>query len=89
MLVNVFLILKILNILNISDEQLAQIFRIAARMDIGKSKKEVETLPPAPELPVTSVSETLSHSLVDVLLLGFFAVVLTTAAFLKFFRSDI
>ena len=74
---------------NISDDQLAQIFRIAARMDTGKSKKEVETLPPAPELPVTSVSETLSHSLVDVLLLGFFAVVLTTAAFLKFFRSDI
>ena len=38
---------------------------------------------------VSSLDETLRHSLVDVLFLCFFAVALTTLAFLKFFRSDI
>ena len=42
-----------------------------------------------PSIAVPSLAETLHHSVVDVLLLVFFAVVLTTAAFLKFFRSDI
>ncbi len=73
----------------ISDDQFAQIFRIAARMNTDKSKKEEEKLPPAPELPIPSVSDTLIHSVVDVLLLCLWAVVLTTLAFLKFFRSDI
>ncbi len=45
------------------------------------------TQPPAIE--ETSLAETLRQSLVDVLLLCFFAVVLATVAFVKFFRSDI
>ena len=42
-----------------------------------------------PFLEITTLGETLRQSAVDVLLLCFFAVVLTTVAFLKFFRSDI
>ena len=42
-----------------------------------------------PSLETTTLGETLRQSAVDVLLLCFFAVVLTTVAFLKFFRSDI
>ncbi len=42
-----------------------------------------------PSLETITLGETLRQSLVDVLLLCFFAVVLTTVAFLKFFRSDI
>ena len=42
-----------------------------------------------PPLEITTLGETLRQSMVDVLLLCFFAVVLTTVAFLKFFRSDI
>ena len=45
------------------------------------------TQPPAFEK--TTLGETFRQSMVDVLLLCFFAVVLTTVAFLKFFRSDI
>ena len=40
-------------------------------------------------LETPTLGETLRQSLVDVLLLCFFAVVLTTVSFLKFFRSDI
>jgi hypothetical protein len=36
-----------------------------------------------------ALAETLRRSAVDVLLLCFFAAVLTTVAFLKFFRSDV
>ena len=42
-----------------------------------------------PPLKTITLGETLRQSMVDVLLLCFFAVVLTTVAFLKFFRSDI
>ena len=42
-----------------------------------------------PSLETLSLGETLRQSAVDVLLLCFFAVALTTVAFLKFFRSDI
>ena len=42
-----------------------------------------------PRLEIATLDETFRESVVDVLLLCFFAVVLTTAAFLKFFRSDI
>ena len=42
-----------------------------------------------PPLEITTLEETFRQSVVDVLLLCFFAVVLTTAAFLKFFRLDI
>ena len=42
--------------------------------------------PPIAEL---TLEDTLQHAALDLLLLCFFAVVLTTVAFLKFFRSDI
>ncbi|MYF99447.1 ABC transporter permease [Candidatus Poribacteria bacterium] len=42
-----------------------------------------------PPLETITLGETLRQSMIDVLLLCFFAVVLTTVAFLKFFRSDI
>ena len=42
-----------------------------------------------PRLATTTLREIFSQSVIDVLLLCFFAVVLTTVAFLKFFRSDI
>ncbi|MDE0635622.1 MAG: ABC transporter permease subunit [Candidatus Poribacteria bacterium] len=42
-----------------------------------------------PNLETSTLGETFRQSMVDVLLLCFFAVVLTTVAFLKFFRSDI
>ncbi len=42
-----------------------------------------------PPIETITLGETLRQSMVDVLLLCFFAVVLTTVAFLKFFRSDI
>ena len=50
---------------------------------------DLDTIAQPPPIAVSSLDETLRHSLVDVLLLCFFAVVLTTVAFLKFFRSDI
>ena len=42
-----------------------------------------------PRVEIATLDETFRESVVDVLLLSFFAVVLTTVAFLKFFRSDI
>ena len=45
------------------------------------------TQPPPLESP--TLGDTVRQSMVDVLLLCFFAIVLTTGAFLKFFRSDI
>ena len=42
-----------------------------------------------PSLETVTLAETFRQSVVDVLLLCFFAVILTTVAFLKFFRSDI
>ncbi len=42
-----------------------------------------------PSVEITTLGETLRQSAVDVMLLCFFAVILTTVAFLKFFRSDI
>ena len=50
---------------------------------------DLDTIAQPPPIAVSSLNETLRHSLVDVLFLCFFAVVLTTLAFLKFFRSDI
>ena len=51
-------------------------------------KKNIQITQPPP-LETPTLVDTLRQSLVDVLLLCFFAVVLTTVAFLKFFRSDI
>ena len=42
-----------------------------------------------PPLETITLGETLRQSMIDVMLLCFFAVVLITVAFLKFFRSDI
>ena len=50
---------------------------------------DLGTIAQPPPIAVPSLDETLRHSLVDVLFLCFFAVALTTLAFLKFFRSDI
>ncbi len=49
---------------------------------------DVKITPPSP-LETTTLGETFRRSAVDALLLCCFAVVLTTVAFLKFFRSDI
>ena len=47
------------------------------------------TITQPPPLETITLGETLRQSAIDVMLLCFFAVVLTTVAFLKFFRSDI
>ena len=62
-------------------------FATMARFVSGKSKPK--KIAPPPDVIETDLSETLRHSAVDLLLLCFLAVVLTTVAFLKFFRTDI
>ena len=54
----------------------------------SRQDKPIDITQP-PTFEKTTLGETLRQSAVDVLLLCFFAVVLTTVAFLKFFRSDI
>jgi len=53
------------------------------------TSEDTVTITQPPPLETITLGETLRQSMVDVLLLCFFAVVLTTVAFLKFFRSDI
>ena len=53
------------------------------------SSADIVKITQPPPLETITLGETLRQSMVDVLLLCFFAVVLTTGAFLKFFRSDI
>ena len=72
----------------ISDDAMAQIMQIAARLN-ESSESETDEIPPPPPLTEPSLSDTLRRSAVDVFLLGFFAVAFTAIAFLKFFRSDI
>lgn len=72
---------------HISDDPLAQIVQLASRMNPSQSSEE--KIAPPPMLKEPTLVETLRRSAVDVLLLCFFAVVLTTVAFLKFFRSDV
>ena len=62
-------------------------FATMARFISGKA--EPKKIAPPPDMTETSLSETLRHSVVDLLLLCFLSVVLTTVAFLKFFRLDI
>ena len=50
---------------------------------------DIVTITQPPPLETITLAETFRQSVVDVLLLCFFAVVLTTVAFLKFFRLDI
>ena len=72
----------------ISDDALAQITQLVTQMD-DSSESESEKIPPPPTLIEPSLSETLRQSILDVFLLGFFALAFTVLAFLKFFRSDI
>ncbi len=67
----------------IKDDQFATMARFTSK------PPEPKKVTPPPDMAETSLSETLRHSVVDLLLLCFLAVVLTTLAFLKFFRSDI
>ena len=67
----------------ISDDQFARMMRFTSL------PSEPKKINPPPDMTKISLSETLRHSIVDLLLLCFLAVVLTTVAFLKFFRSDI
>ena len=51
--------------------------------------EEIPAPMPPPPLAALTLRETLQHAALDLLLLCFFAVILTTVAFLKFFRLDI
>ena len=59
--------------------------------DPGDHARIAEIPPPMPPPPLAEATlvETLQHAALDLLLLCFFAIVLTTVAFLKFFRMDI
>ena len=72
----------------ISDDALAQVLQVMSRLN-DDSESETEEIPPPPVLTEPSLSDTLRRSAIDVFLLGFFALVFTAVAFLKFFRSDI
>ena len=50
---------------------------------------DIVTITQPPPIAIPPLDETLRHSLVDVFLLCVFVVILTTMAFLKFFRSDL
>lgn len=62
-------------------------FATMARFVSGKT--EPKKIAPPPAMVKVPLSETLRHSVVDLLLLCSLGVVSTTVAFLKFFRSDI
>ena len=51
--------------------------------------EDTVTVTQPPRVKTTTLGETFRQSVADVLLLCFFAVALTTVAFLKFFRSDV
>lgn len=72
---------------NVSDDVLAQILQMTARM--GPSKSNTQKISPPPDVVEPTLKETLRHSVVDILLLCFSAVVFMTIAFLKFLRLDI
>ena len=65
----------------ISDDQFARIMR--------QNQPKPQKITPPPDITETALPETVRHSMVDLLLLCFLAVVLTTVAFLKFFSVDI
>ena len=68
----------------IADDQFATMARFTS-----SKPPEPKKLAPPPDMAETSLSEIVRHSMVDLLLLCFLAVVLITVAFLKFFRLDI
>ena len=51
--------------------------------------EDTVTITQPPRVEIATLDETFRQSVADVLLLCFFAVALTTVAFIKFFRSDI
>ena len=51
--------------------------------------EDTVTITQPPRVEIATLDETFRESVVDVLLLCFFAVALTTVAFIKFFRSDV
>ncbi|MXZ01545.1 ABC transporter permease [Candidatus Poribacteria bacterium] len=56
---------------------------------LSHNMEEIPSTMPPPPLVEPTLGETLQHAALDLLLLCFFAIVLTTVAFLKFFRMDI
>ncbi len=60
-----------------------------ASMRMYNPATDIVRITQPPPLEITTLAETFRQSIVDVLLLCFFAVMLTTVAFLKFFRLDI
>ena len=60
-----------------------------ASMRMYNPETDIVKITQPPPLATTTLGETFRQSAVDVLLLFFFAVTLTTVAFLKFFRLDI
>ena len=56
---------------------------------LSHNMEEIPSTIPPPPLVEPTLGETLQHAALDLLLLCFFAIVLTTVAFLKFFRMDI
>ena len=60
-----------------------------ASMRMYNPETDIVKITQPPPLATTTLGETFRQSAVDVLLLCFFAVTLTTVAFLKFFRLDI
>ena len=72
----------------ISNDAMAQVLQAINQMN-DSDESETNKIPPPPTLTEPSLSDTLRRSAVDVFLLGFFALVFTAVAFLKFFRSDI
>lgn len=61
---------------------------IGSKTVVIDRRNEKKILPP-PDPTDISLAETFRYTLIDLLLLCFFAIVLTTVAFLKFFHSDI
>ncbi len=76
--------------IHIPDDALAQIVQLLYRLE-GKDRHKagMKKIPSPPEVAPPPLYETWARSTVDVLLLCFFAIALTTVAFLTFFRSDI
>ena len=60
-----------------------------ASMRMYNPATDIVKITQPPPLATITLGETVRQSAIDVLLLCFFAVVLTTVAFLKFFRLDI
>jgi len=70
----------------ILDDDFAQMTRILGGTVGGADEKKIA---PPPEIGETPLSETLHHSVIDLLLLCFLLAVFLTVACLKFFRTDI